>query len=327
MFEFVWIASILIFPLPFLVWGWMRPAEFIQSQDALHVPFFKALQKEFGSAFVVPRTWISFLFFMGWCCLVVALMRPVQVGQVQYLPKEARQMMLVLDVSGSMLEQDFDLNGKRMTRLKAVKTVANDFISKRAGDALGIILFGTEPYVYVPLTRDMQTVRQMLGEVEIGIAGDRTAIGDAIGLAVKQMKDLPQKEKVMILLSDGYANAGVLRPEKALELAKELDMKIYTIGIGADKKLVQSFFWVEEVNPSADLDEKLLQQIAKETGGQYFRVKNLNELQAVYDKIDMIEPIEVDDIEVRPLKELFYIPLLVAMGLFLSGLYLKGRRI
>ena len=320
MFEFVWLYVLLILPLPFVVAWLIKPLTNGEGQDALRVPFFHAFSETMGPVFHVSPFFLKSLFFFAWCFLVIAGMRPVWLGEAHYMPSEARQVMLVLDISGSMLERDFMLNNKRMTRVEAVRQMADDFLQKRTGDAIGIILFGTEAYQYVPLTMDMTTVRTMLKEATVGLAGEQTAIGDALGLALKNMKDLPQEAKVIIFLSDGVANAGVLQPQKAIDLAQSMGVKVYSIGLGPD--FVGSFFGQPIPN---NLDEELLKDMAQKTGGAYFRVRSTEELKQVYDQINRLEPIEIEQLQIRPIQELFWIPLLCSLSLFLIGFILKGR--
>ncbi len=326
-FAFLWYFLAPAVLLPFVVWYFQKPLTEQKAERALCVPFFKVLQEGAFFSTTLSYNGLAFIFFMAWLALIVALMRPVSYGDGFLMPTKARQMMLVLDASGSMAEQDFVLNHKRMTRMGAVKTLADDFLQGRQGDAVGLTIFGTESYVYVPLTLDIKTAREMLSETGVGIAGERTAIGDALGLALKEMKDIPSQNKVIILLSDGFANAGIVRPEEAVKIAKEMDVKIYTIGLGSDKKKIESFFFVQEVNPSAELDEEMLQKIAAETGGKYFRVKTSADLKRVYDELDKLEPVEDKGVLIRPQTDLFWWPLGVSMALFFLGFYLKERRV
>jgi Ca-activated chloride channel family protein len=191
--------------------------------------------------------------------------------------------------------------------------VAGDFINRRAGDRLGLILFGTQAYLQTPLTFDRKTVMTLLDESAIGLAGDNTAIGDAIGLAVKRLKNQQVNSRVLILLTDGANTAGEVSPLKAAELAAENQLKIYTIGIGADEMLVRSFFGAQKVNPSQDLDEKTLTAIAEKTGGVYFRARNTDELNKIYQLLDQLEPVEKDKQYFRPRSELYYWPLTGAL--------------
>jgi Ca-activated chloride channel family protein len=245
--------------------------------------------------------------------------RPQWLGDPIELPVSGRDLILAVDLSGSMETADFELGGKMVDRLTALKSVADDFIQRRVGDRLGLILFGDQPYVQVPLTFDRQTVLQLLNEAALKLAGERTSIGDAIGLAVKRLKEGAGKEQVLILLTDGANTAGQLAPLMAAELAAREGLKIYTIGIGADSMEVRSFFFSQTVNPSADLDEKTLTAIAEKTGGRYFRARDTEQLAEIYAELDRLEPVEREHNTYRPISELFFWPL---GGAFIGGLLL-----
>ena len=229
-------------------------------------------------------------------------------------------MIVAVDLSASMNEEDMKIQGQTVNRLTMLKYVLNDFIERRVGDRLGLILFADTAYVQTPLTFDRATVKQMLVEAELGLVGDKTAIGDALGLAAKRFNDKGESNRILILLTDGQNTAGNITPNEALEIAKQTGIKVYTIGIGADEMLVRSFFGTRKVNPSADLDENLLTKIAKETGGQYFRARNTSELATIYDLLDKLEPVEDDPIQLRPQQALFYWPL--GFALLLSASYI-----
>lgn len=228
--------------------------------------------------------------------------------------------MLAVDISGSMGTEDLQLGGQLVNRLTVVKNVVSQFIEAREGDRVGLILFGTNAYLQAPLTFDLKTVNRLLIEAPVGIAGGKTAIGDAIGLAVKRLRQRPEGERVLILLTDGANNVGEVAPVKAAELAAQDDIRIYTIGVGADEMRLPSLlgvFGARVVNPSAELDEETLTEIADTTGGRYFRAQNTAKLVEIYDIIDDMEPIEQDAETYRPIAVLYYWPMSVAWGLFL----------
>jgi Ca-activated chloride channel family protein len=196
--------------------------------------------------------------------------------------------------------------------LTATKAVAGDFISRREGDRIGLILFGERAYLQVPLTLDRDTVNALLLEAFIGLAGEKTAIGDAITLAVKRIHDQGSEgaEQVLILLTDGANTAGEIDPLKAAELAQQIGLKVYTIGIGAEQMVVSSITGgMRRVNPSADLDEETLTKIAELTGGRYFRAKDTAGLQEIYRLLDEMEPVAEPEAGFRPVKSLYYWPL------------------
>lgn len=209
------------------------------------------------------------------------------------------------------------INGRQVDRLIATKAVMNDFIERRRGDRLGLILFGTQSYLQTPLTFDRKTVRTLMNESTIGIAGNKTAIGDALGLAVKHLRKRPEDSRVLILLTDGANTAGEVPPLQAAQIAKEEGIKIYAIGLGAEEMIERSFFGSHKVNPSADLDEQTLQEIARLTGGQYFRARNVEELNKIYAILDRLEPVVQEESIFRPSKNLFFWPLGLALLLSL----------
>ena len=252
-----------------------------------------------------------------WSLLIVALARPQYVGEQVELPISGRDLLLAVDISPSMDEQDMIIQGQSINRLQAVKRVLHDFIERREGDRLGLLLFGTEPYIQAPLTFDLRTVRTLLDESGIGMAGRATAIGDAIGLAVKRLRDRPQEQRVVILLTDGANTAGEIQPDKASEIAKAAGVRIYTIGIGAESMVRRGLLGSRRINPSRDLDEGLLRRMAQQTGGQYFRARSLPELEMIYESINQLEPIELEGKHYRPVTELFVWPAGLAVIIWL----------
>lgn len=262
--------------------------------------------------------WQTLLLCLAWILLVLALARPQYVGEQVQVPVTGRDLMLVVDISPSMDEQDMALQGQSLNRLQAVKKVLNQFISRREGDRLGLILFGAEAYVQTPLTFDHGTLETLLQESGIGMAGRATAIGDAIGLATKRLKDRPQQQRVVVLLTDGANTAGEITPDKATDIAEAAGVRIYTVGIGADSMLQRGPFGSQRVNPSRDLDEDLLTRMGQQTDGQYFRARNLTELETIYETINQLEPIELEGQFYRPVTDLFFWPAAMAIALWLS---------
>jgi Ca-activated chloride channel family protein len=244
-----------------------------------------------------------------WLLLLLAAVRPQWIGEPIGLPTSGRDLMLAVDISGSMAIPDFSINGQEVTRLDVVKRAAGEFIARRTGDRVGLIVFGSQAYVQTPLTFDRDTVGTMLQESEIGLAGKETAIGDAIGLAVKRLKEQPTGSRVLVLLTDGANTAGEVSPKQAGELAKE------QIGVGADSMEVDSLFGSRTVNPSRDLDENTLRHLAQSTGGLYLRAKNTEALANVYRELDRLEPASTETELFRPRTELFIWPLSLALGL------------
>ncbi len=267
------------------------------------------------------------LLLVIWTLLVVALARPQYVGEQVQLPVSGRDLLLAVDISPSMDEQDMIMQGRSINRLQAVKNVLHDFIERRQGDRLGLLLFGTEPYVQAPLTFDLATVKTLLDESGIGMAGRATAIGDAIGLAVKRLRDRPQDQRVVILLTDGANTAGEIEPDKAAEIAKAAGVRIYTIGIGAESMVQRGLLGSRRINPSRDLDEGLLTRMAQQTGGQYFRARSLPELELIYESINQLEPIEIEGKQYRPVNELYIWPAGIAVSLWLLMQLIRLARV
>ena len=230
--------------------------------------------------------------------------------------------MLAVDISGSMESEDMVIGNRQVTRLTAVKAVASDFIEQRKGDHIGLILFGSQAYLQAPLTYDRETVRQLLSEAQVGLAGKETAIGDAIGLAVKRLRKQPASNRVLILLTDGANTTGSVDPLKAADLAAQEGIRIYSIGVGADERIVQGLFGPRRF-ASGDLDEVTLKVIADKTGGRYFRARDIRSLQQIYALLDKIEPISEEIESFRPVEEIYYWPL--DLVLLLSTLLALGN--
>ena len=311
-FEWPWLLAAL--PLPLLI-RWLIPANMPVEQAALKVPFLDDFSDAESKAVYQARQWPLLLASIAWLLLVIACTRPQWLGDPVEQAVSGRDLMLAVDLSGSMEEQDFVINKRAVDRLTAAKGVAVNFIERRVGDRVGLILFGSQAYLQTPLTFDRKTVMTLLNEAVIGLAGDNTAIGDAIGLAVKRLKNEQTNSRVLVLMTDGANTAGEVSPLKAAELAAASHLKIYTIGIGADEMIVRNFFGNRKVNPSADLDEKTLIKIAESTGGQYYRARNTDELNNIYMRLDELEPVEKDKQYFRPRSELYYWPLSLALAL------------
>ncbi len=311
-FEWPWLLAAV--PLPLLI-RWLLSAKMPVEQAALKVPFLDDFADAETRAISQTRQWPLLLASIAWLLLVIACTRPQWLGEPIEQAVSGRDLMLAVDLSGSMEEQDFVINRRAVDRLTAAKGVATDFINRRVGDRVGLILFGTQAYLQTPLTFDRKTVMALLNEAVIGLAGDNTAIGDAIGLAVKRLKDEQANSRVLVLMTDGANTAGEVSPLKAAELAAANHLKIYTIGIGADEMIVRNFFGNRKINPSVDLDEKTLIKIAESTGGQYYRARNVDELNNIYMRLDELEPVEKDKQYFRPRSELYYWPLSLALAL------------
>lgn len=255
------------------------------------------------------------LLFAVYVLLVAAAARPRWVGEPVRVKNEGRDILMVMDISTSMLEKDFSLNGRRVSRLQAVKAVASDFIDRRRDDRIGLVLFGTRAYLQAPLTFDKKAVDDILWNMDAGMAGNSTSIGDALGLALKSVKDSTNKNnKVIILLTDGENNDGSLSLPQAIGLAKHENVKIYTIGVGGSGSLMQSILSYASILPPG-LDEEGLKAIAAETEGRYFRASDTESLANVYTEINRLEPQSHEENYVREVREYYYIPLLAAVVL------------
>lgn len=324
MFELASPWALLLLPIPLLFW-YLLPQAKIKHIAALEVPFFEAMRSIVNkeqqaisaqSSLIIPA--------LMWLFLVVALAGPRWVGEPLPIKREGYNIMMALDLSGSMEVNDMALHGRPVSRLMVVKRAAEQFVDERKGDRIGLILFGTQAYLQTPLTYDRHSVLTRIEDATVGLAGKTTSIGDAVGLAVKRLTEVPPKGRVIILLTDGANNSGILTPLKAAEIAKEEDIKIYTIGLGAesDPSAINpdNFF---DVNISADLDEETLKKMADMTGGHYFRATDPASLHTIYQTINRLERIQQEQATIRPQKE--YYPWLVALALLLGQFWLAQQ--
>jgi Ca-activated chloride channel family protein len=324
-FAWPWVLAAVVLPL--LARLWLAPAP-PRLGKALRMPFYRDLADAGRGASGRMTRWRRMLAWLAWVLLVVAAARPQWLGDPVPLPVAGRDLMLAVDVSGSMQQQDYRLGDRVATRLDVVKAVAGRFIERRAGDRLGLVLFGSRAYLQTPLTFDRDTVRNMLQEAVIGLAGRETAIGDAIALAVKRLRRQPQDNRVLILLTDGTNTAGNVAPLDAARLAARSGVRIYTIGIGGGPVGVRTPFGML-MQQGSDLDPATLKAIARETGARYFQATNAGQLEQVYDDLDRLEPSIRDSRSYRPMRALFMWPaaaaLLLSIGLALSLLPLRSR--
>ena len=313
MFQIEWPLVLLLIPLPLLVYLTL-PVRAQQQQAALRVPMIEDFQLGGVQADEVKSyRWRQFLSLLVWLLLVFAASRPQWLGESIAIPISGRDLMLAVDLSDSMRTADFKIEGNQVNRLQATKQVASQFIERRRGDRLGLILFGTQAYLQTPLTFDSKTVNRLLQESAIGLAGERTAIGDAIGLSIKRLDLESDNSRVLVLITDGANTAGEVTPLKAAQLAAMRGLKIYTIGIGADEQIESTWFGLRRTNPSVQLDEKTLRAIASLSGGRYFRARDTEELAKIYDLLDELEPLPRDTQSLRPVRALFVWPLIFAL--------------
>ena len=306
MLEWVWPWIFLCAPLPLLIHFFSRGAS--PQSSAVRAPFAARWRNLSGSGRGARSSRVYWwLLWVIWMMLIAAIARPQWIGEPIELPNTGRDLMLGLDLSGSMQIEDMQIGSRLVSRITAVKAIAADFTQRRKGDRVGLILFGTRAYLQAPLTFDLDTVTQFIEEAQLGFAGEDTAIGDALGLAIKRLRERPASSRIFILLTDGQDTASTVDPMEAAALAAQLDVKIYTIGIS--RNLGRSG------NGRAEVDEAMLNAVAESTGGRYFRATSPAELEAVYALLDELEPVEQEASTFRPRRALSWIPLLCALAL------------
>lgn len=327
MFTFAWPLAFLLLPLFWLMQKY-RQKNISKNDVLLRVPFLTqvdAFNQDTAAVSMGLNSRKKFLAFSIWLLFILALANPRWLGEPTPITQSGHNIMLAVDLSPSMEIPDFTENQQTKNRLETVKEVAINFIKKRRGDKLGLILFGSKAYLQTPLTIDRLTVSNMLVDATIGLAGGRTAIGDAIALAIKKFVNEDVKSRILILLTDGGNNSGSIDPKEAAALAKDNQIKIYTVGIGASQMLISGMFGPQVINPSVDLDEELLKKIATITNGQYFRAQDKQTLAEILNAIDKLEPIEMSAKTLRPMTSLFYWPLTAALILLLIFIYPNFR--
>ena len=319
-FEFPWAFALL--PLPLLVY-WLTP-EFRDRGEALRAPFFGRLveisgQRPQSGAVVLRKSWLQKTNgLLTWLLVVVALARPVWAGEPIVQEKSARDMMLIVDLSGSMDEKDFaDASGEKITRLDAVKLVLRDFIAQRKGDRLGLSVFGDAAFPQATFTEDHQAILQLLEELQTGMAGPKTMIGDAIGLAIRLFDASQTQNKVAILLTDGNDTGSQMPVARAATIAAEKDITIHTIAMGDPTTVGEQ-----------ELDLETLKNISETTGGGFFLALDRAELEKIYAELDKLEPVKLDTLSYRPKRPLFHYPLaaLVICNMMLAALMLARAR-
>ncbi len=324
--QFAWPWWLLALPLPLFA-RWLLPP-LRGGSTALKVPYghrLDAVAK--GGARAVLAGGIGLLPWLAWILLCVAAARPQQLGEAIEPPQEGRDLMLALDLSGSMSEPDMELGNHPVDRLTAAKAVLADFLDRRGGDRVGLIVFGRRAYALTPLTRDLTSVRDQLHDAVIGLAGQETAIGDAIGLAVKRLQSQPAEQRVLILLTDGVNTAGSLDPKKATELARDSGVRIHTVAFGGDGSMSVFGFRLPMPGGGDEIDERALRDIAKQTGGRFFRARDTAQLAGIYAEIGRLEPIRHPGPALRPRIERYPWPLAAACALALLAFARPRRRL
>ena len=299
-FEHPWLFLLLL--VQPLVW-WLSPP-YKEQRESLQVPYLQRLagltrQEPSKAAVVLRRHWaLLFLLPIWWALIVTALARPVWLADPIEKTESTRDLMLLVDLSGSMETQDFkDPAGQRISRLDAIKGVLDEFIERRKSDRLGLIVFGTEPFLQIPFTRDQEVVRILLNQTKAKMAGPQTAIGDAIGLSIKHFESSKSEHRVVVLLTDGNDTGSKVPPKKATEIASQNGITIHTVAVGDPKAAGEE-----------KMDIETLQAISNTTKGSFFRADDRTQLDTIYRKLDQIEPEKVKAISYRPRYPLFQWP-------------------
>jgi Ca-activated chloride channel family protein len=297
-------------PVPLAVW-WLAPAH-REPTTGLRVPFLERLARASGQtptpgAMVARREWFALAcLVVSWACVVAALARPQWLERPVTKTIPVRDMLIAVDLSGSMDTHDFtDASGKTVNRLDAVKQVLDEFLKRRKGDRVGMIVFGNAPFVQAPLTQDLDACRELLAETRVGMAGPKTAFGDSIGLAVTVFDRSSAPEKVLIVLTDGNDTGSLVPPQKAAEVARDKKVTIHTVAVGDPKAAGED-----------KLDEVTLKRVCKTTGGTYSHAGNRAELEAIYSRLDALPTQEAKTLTHRPRRDLFQWPL--ALGFVVS---------
>jgi Ca-activated chloride channel family protein len=323
-FEMVqWPAGLLAVPLPWLVRALLPPRA--AQGESLRLPIAeRARELVATSAPRIVRGGIGWLAALAWVLLCIAAARPQELGPPVQPPLKGRDLMLALDLSGSMNEPDMELGGDVVDRLTAAKAVLSDFIDRRAGDRLSLLVFGRQAHVLTPFTLDRDSVREQLADSVVGLAGQETAIGDAIGLAVRRLRDEPSGERVLVLLTDGVNTAGILDPRKAAGIAANAGVRIHTVAFGGEGGMSLFGFRLPAAGGD-EIDEATLRAIAESTGGRFFRARDTRELAGIYAEIDRLEPIARPGRAVRPRIERYMWPLGGALVLGLLAALMRRR--
>ena len=311
--------ALVLLPLPVVVWYFSSPHR--EQVPALRFPFFRRIVETAGTepragAVVLSRTRLQMIAAIAcWCLVVMALARPDRIGDPVEITRAARDVVLAIDISGSMDTNDFVTpDGKRKQRFAAVRDVVRSFVEKRQGDRVALIVFGSKAYVQAPLTEDLGTIVELLDETEVGMAGPHTALGDAIGLSIRTFEASDIQQRLLILLSDGSDTASRMSPVNAAEIAADNGVEIYTVGVG---------------DPDATGEDRVdlatLEDIAARTGGDFFFASDEAALQGVYDRIDELAPREVETLSYRPRRSLAHVPLALGALIGLGALLLMYR--
>lgn len=316
MLEFEWPWALLLLPLPWISRMLLPSGE--RAGLAIPVPLLDREGVEADEFRRASSRLSAFGLWLFWIALLLAASRPVWIGDPVSRTVSGRDLILAVDVSGSMSENDMTIDSRAATRLDVLKVVVGRFIERRRGDRLGLILFGTRAYNYVPLTFDLDTLKQLLLDVSTGLAGRHTAIGDAIGIAIKAMREDETEHKVLVLVTDGSNTAGFENPVLAAAAARQQGMTIHTIGVGSDLETLSRVYGQRNIPAGVVLNEAVLRRIADVSGGKYFRATDSEALERIYRELDRLEPIDYQYQARRPREELFAWPLLAGLLIMVS---------
>lgn len=322
MIDFYWPWAFLLLPLPLLGWRLLPPRHYNQ---ALYLPFFHRLTQHDGGG---RPQWMNrkhLLPALIWILMVLALAQPLWIGDNQPKPQSGRDLMLLIDVSGSMRQMDFQRDGKPVDRLGAVKAVASRFVEGRRGDRVGLILFGDRPYLRASPSHDHDAILELIDEAEIALAGESTAIGDAVGLAIKRMRPLVAKTRVAVLLTDGANNEGRILPRQAARLAAAENIRVYTIGVGAPDAPAPNPYGIWSSRDAGRFERGVLEEMAQLTDGRFFHVLDADGLKAAYDQLDLLEPALGREVFKYLADPLYPWPLAAALLLSLIAASLRWR--
>ncbi|GAA6192608.1 VWA domain-containing protein [Phaeobacter sp. NW0010-22] len=314
---------LILLPLPWLVWRFLPPHR--DQVAAIRVPFFRQITEAAGvearaGAVVLRRKRIQVIAAIAvWVLVLVGLSRPERLGEPIVVETAARDVVLALDISGSMDDRDFKTaDGSRQQRLEAVKSVIRSFIAERSGDRIALIIFGTRAYVQAPFTEDLQSLNGFLDQIVVGIAGPNTALGDAIGLGIQTFEASEVEKRLMILLSDGTDTSSRMTPINAAQIASDKGVVVYTVGVGDP-----------DATGESRVDLATLKEIANRTGGQFFFADDETALTAVYSEIDKQNPRATETLSYRPKRSLTHLPFALALLIILgtvAGFTLSQRR-
>ncbi len=320
MFQFEHPLASALFILPPIIYLLFASKEADKAGlPTINNPNIKWFSKAFGKRgdFSSQKSRFNYYMFVVWCLLTVALMHPQNIERVTKTSSRGYDIIMAIDLSRSMAALDLSDKSSAITRLDVVKKIAGNFINDRSGDRLGIVLFGQNAYLQSPLTLDNALAVKMLNMSAIGIAGDATAIGDALALSIKTLSTRPENSRVVILLTDGTNTAGVINPMEAAQMAAKFNIKVHTIAVGKDGIVPMKTETGEIVYAQSQVDETLLAEIARVTGGTYSKAEDKVNLEKIYKKIDEMEKTESETREIIIRDQLYIYPLGLALLLLL----------